>query len=92
VTLLGGELTIDGFSVSSVDQTLRPLKVGEDVILFLSRSDELQSWVPPNGPYAVFRVKQDGTVESPRKTAPQNGKSRTDFVNQLNTEIARLGK
>ena len=88
-TLLGGELTLEGVPVSFVDTSLPLPTIGQELVLFSSRSTELQSWIPAAGSYAMFRVKEDGTLASSRSNASGNGASKASFIAVVKAELGR---
>jgi hypothetical protein len=87
----GGVVHVDGLRITmntnaSVDP---PLKVGEDVLLFLSWDKDANAFRLQNGPFGLLRIRDQSVDEANKETRRQlGGKSRAE----IEEEIERLVK
>jgi hypothetical protein len=87
----GGVVHVDGLRITmntnaSADP---PLKVGEDLLLFLSWDKDANAFRLQNGPFGLLRIRDQSVDEANKETRRQlGGKSRAE----IEEEIERLVK
>jgi hypothetical protein len=75
----GGVVHVDGLEISmTTDASADPaLKVGEDVLLFLSWDKDAKAFRLQNGPFGLLRIRDQSVDEANKSTRRKlGGKSR----------------
>jgi hypothetical protein len=87
----GGVVHVDGLRITMGSNAAADpsLKVGEDVLLFLSWDNDANAFRLQNGPYGLLRIRDQSVDEANKETRRQlRGKSRIE----IEEEIDRLVK
>jgi hypothetical protein len=87
----GGVVHVDGLRITMGSNASAdpPLKVGEDVLLFLSWDKDANAFRLQNGPFGLLRIRDQSVDEANKETRRQlRGKSQID----MEEEIDRLVK
>ena len=87
----GGVVHVDGLRITMGSNAAAdpPLKVGEDVLLFLSWDKDANAFRLQNGPYGLLRIRDQLVDEANKETRRQlRGKSQIE----IEEEIERLVK
>ena len=87
----GGVVYVDGLRITMGSNAAAdpPLKVGEDVLLFLSWDRDANAFRLQNGPFGLLRIRDQSIDEANKETRRQlRGKSRIE----IEEEIDRLVK
>jgi hypothetical protein len=82
----GGVVHVDGLRITMTSNASPdpPLKVGEDVLLFLSWDKDANAFRLQNGPFGLLRIRDQSVDEANKETRRQlRGKSRIEIEEQI---------
>jgi len=88
----GGIVHVDGLEIRMGTNAAAdpPLKVGEDVLLFLSWDKDANAFRLQHGPFGLLRIRDQSVYEANKETHRQlSGKSRIEIEEEIERLIAR---
>jgi hypothetical protein len=89
----GGVVHVDGLEITMASNASAdpPLKVGEDVLLFLSWDKDANAFRLQNGPFGLLRIRDQSVDEANKETRRQlAGRSRIEIEEEIERVINRV--
>ncbi|MGE5814061.1 MAG: hypothetical protein ACM36C_06210, partial [Acidobacteriota bacterium] len=88
VTLLGGDIVLEGHNVRWSDASLKRFEVGKEYVLFLQQPPALDAFILTGHSNGAFEVRGD-TIE-PRMEGPENRREPLgQFIKRVQEIVAR---